>query len=174
MIEEHKILITGTMGAGKTTAIAAVSEVPPISTDVLNTDKSVNKEKTTVAFDYGIVTVSENERLRIYGTPGQQRFSFMWRVLSTGALGVIILVDNTRPAPLEDLSIYLDNFKMLIEERSCVICITKADPDDTDIINQFSAFTATQGVVCPIVTADVRIKEDVLMLLDLLLTQLYV
>lgn len=174
MIEEYKILITGTMGAGKTTAIAAVSEVPPISTDVLNSDKSVDKEKTTVAFDYGIVTISENERLRIYGTPGQQRFSFMWRVLSTGALGVIILVDNTRPTPLEDLSIYLENFKTLIEERSCVICITKVDQNETETINKFSSFAASKGVVCPIVTADVRLKDDVLMLLDLLLTQLYV
>lgn len=174
MIEEYKILITGTMGAGKTTAIAAVSEVPPISTDVVNTDKSVDKERTTVAFDYGIVNINENERLRIYGTPGQERFSFMWKVLAIGALGVIVLVDNTRPDPLKDLSIYLDNFKSLIEERGCVIGISKADPNDTSIVNKFSTFAASQGVICPIVTVDVRVKEDVLMLLDLLLTQLYV
>lgn len=173
MIKEHKILITGTVGAGKTTAIATVSEVPPICTDVLNTDLSVDKERTTVGFDYGTVTISETERLRIYGTPGQHRFSFMWRILSVSALGVIILVDNTRPDPFSDLSIYLESFKALIKERSCVICITKANPDDS-ILDNFSSFAASQGVICPIVMADVRLKKDVLMLLDLLLTQLYV
>lgn len=171
---EHKILITGTMGAGKTTAIAAVSEIEPISTDVSNSDKSVDKEKTTVAFDYGQVTIGEDERLRIYGTPGQERFSFMWKVLSKGALGVIILVDATRADPFSDLRIYLKNFDALIKEQSCVVCLTKIDKGNLSTVNEFASFVAQEGIICPVVAADIREKQDVLMLLDLLLTQLYV
>ena len=67
---EHKILFTGTMGAGKTTAIAAVSEIPPMRTDVRNTDDSVSKATTTVGLDYGELTLDNGEKLRLYGTPG--------------------------------------------------------------------------------------------------------
>lgn len=171
---EHKILITGTVGAGKTTAIAAVSEITPVSTDVTNTDATVDKEKTTVAFDYGQVTIAEGERLRVYGTPGQERFSFMWKVLAKGALGIIILVDNTRPDPFSDLCIYLENFEQLISEKSCVICLTKIDKSNTARVNEFASFIGQRGLVCPVVAVDIREKEDVLMVLDLLFTQLYV
>lgn len=170
---EHKIIITGPMGAGKTTAIAVVSEIEPMSTDVMNTDKSVDKEKTTVAFDYGEVSLSETERLRIYGTPGQDRFSFMWKVLSKGALGVVILVDDSKPDPFKELSIYLENFSQLIEETACVVCISKTDKSNMTRVNEFASYLAAQGVVCPVVPADVREKQEVLFVLELLLTQLY-
>lgn len=171
---EHKIIITGTMGAGKTTAIAAVSEIPPISTDVNNTDANIEKEKTTVAFDYGQVSLGDNETLRLYGTPGQKRFSFMWKLLAKGALGVIILVDSLRPDPLEDLKIYLDNFSSLIESTACVIGITKMVNKDETTINRYASFSAQHGVICPIVAVDIQSKDDILMLLNLLLTQLYI
>lgn len=174
MTKEHKILITGTTGAGKTTAIAAVSEVPPISTDVVSTDQSINKEKTTVAFDYGVFSLGDDEYVRIYGTPGQERFSFMWKILAKGALGVIILVDSMRPDPLADVNIYLENFASLISDRACVICLTKANENDVDAVNKLSSFITQKGIICPVVSADIRKKEDVIMLLDLLLTQLYI
>lgn len=172
-MKEHKIIITGTMGAGKTTAIAAVSEIVPISTDVTNTDISIDKEKTTVAFDYGEVSLSDDELLRIYGTPGQQRFSFMWKVLSKGALGLIILVDDSRPDPFADLSIYLENFNQLIKETACVICISKIDKSNVNRVNEFANYLATKNIVCPVVPVDVREKQEVLFVLELLLTQLY-
>lgn len=171
---EHKIIITGTMGAGKTTAIAAVSEIEPISTDVMNTDKSIDKEKTTVAFDYGEVTLDETEKLRIYGTPGQQRFAFMWKILSKGAMGVIILVDYTRPDPFADLAIYIENFEKLILETACVVGISKLPSEDKAVLDEFAKFLATRNIICPVLAVDVREKQDVLELLDLLLMQLYV
>ena len=85
-MNEYKILITGTMGAGKTTAIAAISEVPPIMTDVQNNDTSNSKLTTTVGLDYGELSLDGGDKLRIYGTPGQERFAFMWKVLAKGAL----------------------------------------------------------------------------------------
>ena len=75
---EYKIIITGTMGAGKTTAIAAISDVAPITTEAVNSDRSSsNKASTTVALDYGEVALDGGDRVRLYGTPGQVRFKFM-------------------------------------------------------------------------------------------------
>ena len=131
---EHKILFSGTTGAGKTTAIGQVSEIPPMSTDVRNTDSGLSKEMTTVGMDYGEVTLEGGDKLRLYGTPGQKRFDFMWRILSKGALGLVILIDNRQPDPLADLDMYVDGFKKLIADTACVVAVgrmeTHASPED--------------------------------------------
>lgn len=126
-MNEYKILVTGTMGAGKTTAIAAISEVPPIMTDVQNNDASNSKLTTTVGLDYGELTLDGGDKLRIYGTPGQERFAFMWKVLAKGALGLIILVDNSRPDPLADLNSYLNSFAELIARAGCIIAVGRTE-----------------------------------------------
>ena len=162
---EHKILFTGTMGAGKTTAIAAVSEIPPMRTDVRNTDDSVSKATTTVALDNG-------EKLRLYGTPGQERFAFMWRILARGALGLIILIDNTRPDPLGDLDIYLENFAELIEQTGCVVAVGRMETQPFPGIDDFAQRMEAKGVLCPVLPANVTDSKQVLQLLELLLIQL--
>jgi hypothetical protein len=99
-VQEYKLIFTGTMGAGKTTAITSISEIPPVSTDVQRSEAGDDaKLTTTAALDYGEVTLPRGDMLRLYGTPGQARFDFMWRILSEGALGVVVLVDNRRPDP---------------------------------------------------------------------------
>ena len=169
---EYKFIVTGTVGAGKTTLISTVSEIPPISTDVKSNDSAVNKALTTVAFDYGQITISDTERLRLYGTPGQERFSFMWKVLAQGAMGVIILVDHTRSDPIYDLKIYLDNFADLIQKTGSVVCICKMDDSKKPTLDDFDEVIAQYNIICPIITIDVRKKEDVLKALDILLIQL--
>ena len=104
-MNEYKILFTGAMGAGKTTAISAVSETPPVVTDVHNSDLSVAKARTTVGLDFGQFTLDNGDRIRLFGTPGQTRFDFLWKILSKNALGIIILTDNSSRDPLADLSI---------------------------------------------------------------------
>lgn len=171
-VSEHKILFTGTMGAGKTTAISAISEIVPISTDVRNSDTSVIKPMTTVGLDYGEVTLENGEKLRLYGTPGQIRFDFMWKILSRGALGLIILIDNSRPDPLADLDMYLNGFAELIERTSCVIGVGKMEAHPIPDLDMFSKFLGDKGLLCPVLPADVRNADQVLQLLDLLLVQL--
>lgn len=172
MSTEHKILFTGTMGAGKTTAIAAISEIKPLNTDVRNNDLSVSKAMTTVGLDYGELTLSEGETLRLYGTPGQQRFDFMWKILARGALGVVILVDNSRPDPLADLDIYLDGFAGLINEAACVVGICRTETHPIPDVDSFAARMEAKNVFSPVFAVDVRQPQQVLQLLDLLLLQL--
>ena len=85
---ENKIIFTGPVGVGKTTAIAALSDEPPVQTDASASDMTaVRKGYTTVAMDYGLIQLDENTKIHLYGTPGQERFDFMWDILSQGSMG---------------------------------------------------------------------------------------
>ncbi|PTQ87896.1 GTP-binding protein [Agitococcus lubricus] len=167
---ELKFIFTGTPGAGKTTAITSISDYPPICTDMLTTDELQDiKEGTTVAMDFGEFTLESGEKILLYGTPGQERFRHMWEILVTGGLGLIILVDNSRPNPLSDLTMYLTNFKDFIERAGAVVAITRWETHPDPSIDKFQDVLSDFGVVLPIMEADPRKKEDVLMLLDMLM-----
>ncbi|MEM8924247.1 MAG: ATP/GTP-binding protein [Actinomycetota bacterium] len=100
-----KIVISGGFGVGKTTLVSTISEIPPLRTEAEMTTAGVGtddrallaaKTSTTVALDFGRITISDNVRLYLFGTPGQERFSFMWDDLVDGALGALVLVDTRR------------------------------------------------------------------------------
>ena len=165
-----KFIFTGTPGAGKTTAIAAISDFPPVSTDAFVTDELIEvKEGTTVAMDFGELTLDSGERIGLYGTPGQERFRHMWEILINGGLGLIILVDNSRPDPIADLRMYLDNFKQFILDTGAVIGITRSDLNPKIGLQNYQDFLEKEGWVLPIFEADARSKDDVLLLLDMLM-----
>jgi uncharacterized protein len=168
---EHKILFTGTTGAGKTTAIGRVSEIPPISTDVRNTDPAVRKAMTTAGLDYGELTLDNGEKLRLYGTPGQSRFDFMWSILSRGALGLVILIDNSQPDPLGELDIYLTGFAKLIASAGCVIGVGRMETHPQPDLERYVAHLEQRDVLCPVLPVDVREPAQVIQLLELLLLQ---
>ena len=103
--QDNKILFAGPVGAGKTTAIAAISDIAPIRTDAKASDMTLHrKAHTTVALDYGMLRLDADTKVHLYGTPGQERFDFMWEIVSRGGIGLILLLDHSRANPMQDLA----------------------------------------------------------------------
>ncbi|MGQ9627559.1 MAG: GTP-binding protein [Anaerolineae bacterium] len=107
-----KMVITGPFNSGKTEFIRTISEIDVVSTERKISDETKHvKEETTVAMDFGRITVDEDLVLYLFGTPGQKRFDFMWEILSEGMLGFIVLVDSARPETFREAKRILDIFR---------------------------------------------------------------
>jgi len=172
-VSEVKLIITGPPGAGKTTAIAAISETPPVRTDTRTTDDlSSVKEETTVAMDFGEITLGDGQKVFLYGTPGQKRFEFMWKILVEGGLGLIILLDCSRPEPLDDLNMYLENFSDFIEKTGVVVGITRTGGANPPEMGAFYECLESTGRTFPMFEVDIREREDVALLIDALISTL--
>ncbi|NIN66988.1 MAG: GTP-binding protein [Anaerolineae bacterium] len=114
-MEQIKVVVTGPFGAGKTQFINTISEI-----DVVTTERRISvpeqrkiKEETTVAMDYGYITIKKDVVLELFGTPGQRRFDFMFDILSRGMWGFVVLVDSTDPSSFHearDIVKVFDNF----------------------------------------------------------------
>lgn len=120
-----KIVVTGPFNSGKTTFIGTISEIEVVATE-RKTTSSGRTFDTTVAMDFGRVTLTGGDVLHLYGTPGQERFDFMWEVLSEGMLGYVVLVDGTEPSSIEDARSIMDAFEA-ISDRPFVVGLTRPD-----------------------------------------------
>ncbi|GAA6169941.1 GTP-binding protein [Sessilibacter corallicola] len=171
-MSELKLVITGTAGVGKTTAIHSLSDKPPIVTDADTTDElSEIKDTTTVAFDFGEIYL-DDATVHVYGTPGQERFRHMWEIIAEGALGFILLVDARRKDPIADLEIYLDNFRQYIESTSAVIGVTRTETEGGQCIEDLYNYLEQKQLFYPIMAVDPRDKSDMSQLMLSLLAML--
>ena len=107
-----KIVVTGPFAAGKTEFIRTISEIDVVETEsrISRAEERV-KDQTTVAMDFGRITVDDDLVLYLFGTPGQRRFDFMWEVLSEGMLGFVVLLDSVRPETFREARSILDTFR---------------------------------------------------------------
>jgi small GTP-binding protein len=107
-----KMVVTGPFSAGKTEFIQAISEIDVVATErkISRAEERV-KDQTTVAMDFGRITVDDDLVLYLFGTPGQRRFDFMWEILSEGMLGFIVLLDSVRPETFREARSILDTFR---------------------------------------------------------------
>jgi signal recognition particle receptor subunit beta len=168
---EAKIVFTGPPNSGKTTAIGVLSDTPPIVTDVSNHDAGLAKSRTTVGMDYGVVSLGGSEQVRLFGTPGQKRFDFMWRILVRNAIGIAILIDNSQPEPLSQLREFVESLAEELRSTSCVVGVGRSESHPAPTLDAFADLLAEFGHMFPVVAVDVRRRDDVLMMVELLLAQ---
>jgi signal recognition particle receptor subunit beta len=159
-----KIVIAGGFGVGKTTTVASISEIPVLTTEAAMTDAGSgidltdhlpDKTTTTVALDFGSVTIDEEIKLYLFGTPGQDRFGFMWRDLAVGALGALVVVDTRR---MDDCYPAVDYFERA--ELPFVVAVNLFDGQlrhDLDDVRW--ALAVPEDV--PVITFDARERRSI-------------
>jgi len=155
-----KIVVTGPFSAGKTTLIRTISEITVLSTEKDITDHTKSrKAETTVAMDFGRITIDRDLVLYLFGTPGQDRFDFMWEILGEGMLGYILLVDSSREDSLEEAVGILAAFRKMARVPF-VVALNRAagiDPSDEDRVR--SVLELSDDV--PVVPCDATDRESV-------------
>lgn len=158
-----KIVVAGGFGVGKTTFVGAVSEIDPLRTEALVTQESAGqddiskvqqKHTTTVAMDFGRITLAQNLVLYLFGTPGQRRFWFMWDDLVIGAIGAVVLVDTRR---LDDSFAAVDYFEA--KGLPFIVALNQFDGSGEFGPEEIREALAISDHI-PVITVDARDRES--------------
>lgn len=166
----YKIVFAGPVGSGKTTGIQSLSDIEVVRTEAGASDYVRQlKPTTTVAMDYGLMRLDNGDQIRLYGTPGQKRFDFMWDILSENALGLVLLIDASAAAPVDDLRSYVAAFRALIERSALVVGITHAEAGEWDIRQRLHDEMKRLGLVPCLLETDARQRSDMATLVQSLI-----
>jgi small GTP-binding protein len=170
-----KMVVTGPFNAGKTEYIQTVSEIDVVSTEKkITSEAEMIKSQTTVAMDFGRITVDDDLVLYLFGTPGQKRFDFMWEILSEGMLGFIVMVDSTRPETFREARSILETFRAYAP-TPYIVAANKQDLDDAwDVEDMRIALRLDPSVkLLPCVSFEKgSVKKTLLELLQIIITEL--
>ena len=166
-----KIVVTGAYAAGKTQFIKSISDIEVVATEEEASSEAerILKSHTTVALDFGKIAINPTLALYLFGTPGQERFDFMWDILAQGCLGYVVMVDSTRPAHFKETINVIRYFTSILKVPFVVACNKQDDPTalPTDYIRYRLGLPAFIPVVPCVATDRSSVKEVLLTLLAL-------
>jgi signal recognition particle receptor subunit beta len=159
------MVVTGPFSAGKTQFIRSISEIDVVSTERrISSESEKIKDSTTVAMDFGRITVDEDLILYLFGTPGQKRFDFMWEILSEGMLGFVVLIDSARPETFREERRILEVFRGYAPTPYVVAANKQDSPDAWDTEDLRIALKISQHIkVLPCVAIDKESVKNVLL-----------
>ncbi len=161
-----KMVITGPFSSGKTEFIRSISEIDVVTTErgISSEAERIVKESTTVAMDFGRITVDDELVLYLFGTPGQRRFDFMWEILAEGMLGFVVMVDSTKPETFREAKSILETFRAYAP-TPYVVAANKQDLKDAWAIDDLRiALRIEEGVkLLPCVASDKESVKTVLL-----------
>jgi signal recognition particle receptor subunit beta len=130
MAQSVKMVVTGPYSSGKTQFIRSISEIDVVATErKVSSEAEKIKDSTTVAMDFGRITVDKELILYLFGTPGQRRFDFMWEILSEGMLGFVVMVDSSRPETFREAKSILEIFRAYAPTPYVVAANKQDHPD---------------------------------------------
>jgi small GTP-binding protein len=160
-----KMVVTGPFNSGKTEFIKSVSEIDVVSTErKISSEEEKVKETTTVAMDFGRITVDDDLVLYLFGTPGQKRFDFMWEILSEGMLGFIVMVDSIRPETFREARSILETFRAYAPTPYVVTANKQDHSDAWDVEDMRIALRLDPKVkLLPCVAIDKQSVQNVLL-----------
>ena len=170
-----KMVVTGPFNSGKTAFIRSISEIEVVSTErKISLEVEKVKETTTVAMDFGRITVDEDLVLYLFGTPGQKRFDFMWEILSEGMLGFVVIVDSSRPETFREARFILDTFRAYAPTPYVVAANKQDIPEAWPVDDLRIALKLDPSVKCiPCVASDKeKVKTILLELLGSILQEI--
>ena len=168
-MSRYKIIFTGPAGAGKTTAITTISDKPVVKTDAAAVD---HKSSTSVALDYGAMSLDGGEKVHLYGTTGQEQFDALPDVFTDDGIGLILLLDNSRADPFQDLHFYLNAFDKFIERTAVAIGVTHTDLSTQPAMADYHLQLQAMGLKPPVFAVDAQQFSDVSLLVQALLYSL--
>jgi small GTP-binding protein len=170
-----KMVVTGPFNSGKTAFIRSISEIEVVSTErKISLEVEKVKETTTVAMDFGRITVDDDLVLYLFGTPGQKRFDFMWEILSEGMLGFVVIVDSSRPETFREARFILDTFRAYAPTPYVVAANKQDIPEAWSVEDLRIALKLDPSIRCiPCVASDKeKVKGVLLELLNSILQEI--
>lgn len=174
IMDSLKIVLVGNVGAGKTTAIASVSETSMLGTEAKATEGEAlhRKATTTVGIEYSVLHI-RNTKVHLYGTPGQHRFDFMSSIACQGAVGMIIMIDNAHQQPLVEIDYFFQRHGDFLQKHPAIVAITHYDDNNTQTyLIEYHRYLKTQGISCPVMRLDARDKHQVRSMIEKLCAEI--
>jgi hypothetical protein len=167
MATQYKVVFTGPVGSGKTTAIQTLSDIEVVQTETAASDHIRDlKPSTTVAMDYGHMKLASGDKVHLYGTPGQKRFDFMWDILARDAQGLVLLISARAHKPVDDLRLFCKQFHPFVTRNDLVVGVTHAEQTGGEVATALMDELQQQGAVPRVMEVDARNRKHMAILVE--------